>query len=74
MMHVKDVHGVVQQEVVLMDHLVIRFDCGKLNWVLLVYSLNCANNTQARSKQCRPTIGPATVLWDHAHYLCNNRA
>ena len=40
-MHVKDVHGVVQQEVVLMF---IRFDCGKLNWVLLVYSLNCANN------------------------------
>ena len=40
-MHVKDVHGVVQQEVVLM---LIRFDCGKLNWVLLVYSLNCAND------------------------------
>ncbi len=28
-MHVKDVHGVVKQEVVLM---LIRFDCGKLNW------------------------------------------
>ena len=38
---VTDVHGVVQQEVVLM---LIRFDCGKLNWVLLVYSLNCAND------------------------------
>ena len=25
---------------------------------------------QARSKQC--TIGPATVLWDHAHYLLIN--
>ena len=28
--------------------------------------------TQARSKQCR--IGPATVLWDHAHYLCQNES
>ena len=27
---------------------------------------------QARSKQC--TIGPATVLWDHAHYLCKNKS
>ena len=27
---------------------------------------------QARSKQL--TIGPATVLWDHAHYLCKNKS
>ena len=27
---------------------------------------------QARSKQC--TIGPATVLWDQAHYLCKNKS
>ena len=27
---------------------------------------------QARSKQCR--IGPATVLWDHAHYLCKHKS
>ena len=27
---------------------------------------------QARSKQC--AIGPATVVWDHAHYLCQNKS
>ncbi len=30
------------------------------------------HRTQARSKQC--TIGPTTVLWDHAHYLCKNKS
>ena len=28
--------------------------------------------SQVRSKQC--TIGPATVLWDHAHYLCKHKS
>ena len=36
------------------------------------YSDVYCSHLQARSKQCR--IGPATVLWDHAHYLCKHKS
>ena len=56
-----------------------------LNKIFTVCEPNCVFNMrkkkilyinilglQARSKQC--TIGPAAVLWDHAHYLCKNKS